>query len=394
MIPHLRRKLCWTIPLDISYLAAFVMVPMHPWLSYWLLLGLVCTGVGAMAWATRGRNHAAAPFLILASPFLPFSVARLARSECLSGSGSAAPTPALSAATLPGVGAMRPPALRVAILGMLVILLTGTATGFLDARVANPALAPAEAASDAYLHRTMALAAASYGTARAVDRTIAVAAETQMGPVLATFKPGQFFKPIQDMAVRYSDVMVLVMASVGAQLILTEIGRAGAVPVLGSAFILVLMMAQVLPRAMRWRLAGLARLLLVLLIGLRLVVPAMAGLAALVGDAVLDDRRHAAQAAIDTMAAPALERPGEVTLETSYWRQIVDTAEGAIGAVTAFSDSMVEQFVQLLVVYSLEALVLPLLTILVFWRLARLCLAPAPAEIGAAMAETRRPGPG
>lgn len=151
---------------------------------------------------------------------------------------------------------------RLAFGAVLLLALFGCITGQLGQSVIDPVMAPLEEQAKSTLQRSLALAAASYASARLIDRGVAFIAETQIGIGVIYVKPGQVFKPVQDMAVRYSDVMVLAMASVGIQMMLMEMGQVIGVTVLGSLAIMALLLMQFAPRGLAPALALTARFLL------------------------------------------------------------------------------------------------------------------------------------
>ncbi|MCP1367006.1 hypothetical protein BIS06_17415, partial [Halomonas sp. BBD48] len=263
--------------LDAVYLVSYWFVPDLPWLSYGLLLGWIVAGVAACRWWSRSMSARWQAWLLAFSPILP----------CVSWVMSRQAAPVGLSGLRHGVGQ------RFAMAFLLGLALLASASGLAERRVLGPAMVPVEVTAVDTLNRSLALAAASYASARLIDRGIALVSEAELTlPVIGgvAVKPGQFFKPLQDMAERYSDVMVVAMASIGIQRVLIELGHNASVAVLGSAVALILLVSLLWP-AMAWRLVRLARGALVLLIVARLMVPvAVAGVAG-ISDAVLEPRR-------------------------------------------------------------------------------------------------------
>ena len=96
----------------------------------------------------------------------------------------------------------------------LFTLAAGIYSGVLQQRLINPALAPLDQKAEQALQQSLLLSSASFATARLIDRGIAFVSEAEVGVGVASVKPGQLLKPLQDMAVRYSDVMVFAMSQV------------------------------------------------------------------------------------------------------------------------------------------------------------------------------------
>jgi hypothetical protein len=89
----------------------------------------------------------------------------------------------------------------------------------------------------------------------------------------------------------------------------------------------------------------------------------------------LEPQRIAAEAALNSETA-ALQRvdlplKNEDEGSFSWLRQMAAQANDMFAAVKNFSDSMVEKLIQLIVVYSLQTLIFPLLSLWLLWHLGR-----------------------
>ena len=268
------------------------------------------------------------------------------------------------------------PAQRLFVLLLcLLALATGIYSGILQQRVINPALAPLDDKASAALQHSLLLSSASFATARLIDRGIAFVSEAEVGVGVASVKPGQLLKPLQDMAVRYSDLMVLAMTSIGLQLFLLEFGHLAALPLFGSGLLLSALALLIGPASWRSSSAYLLRLFIALLVVIRIGVPLAAYGVAELSAWVLEPKRQAAESALslETAALQRAELPATNTDEgsLSWLRNIAAQANDLFAAVRSFSDSMVEKLVQLIVVYSLQTLVFPLLSLWLLWHLGR-----------------------
>lgn len=263
----------------------------------------------------------------------------------------------------------------------LLMLLTVVAlsmllySGMLQQRVVNPLFAPLDQQAQSVLQRSLLLSSASFATARLIDRGIAFVSEAQFSVGVASIKPGQILKPLQDMAVRYSDVMVLAMTSVGLQLFLLEFGKLAALPLFGSG-VLVSAVAWLLgPASWRPLLTYLLRIFMVLLILVRIGIPLAAVAVGALSEWVLEPQRQVAEAAlsVETAQLQQVEQPlGSPDDGALAWlKQLAANANELFSAVKAFSDSMVEKLIQLIVVYSLQTLIFPLLSLYLLWQLGR-----------------------
>lgn len=248
-------------------------------------------------------------------------------------------------------------------------------SGMLQQRIVNPLLAPLDQQAHAVLKRSLLLSSASFATARLIDRGIAFVSEAQFSVGVASIKPGQMLKPLQDMAVRYSDVMVLAMTSVGLQLFLLEFGKLAALPLFGSGALVSAVAWLIGPVSWRPLLTYLLRIFMVLLILVRIGIPFAAVAVGELSVWVLEPQRQAAEAAlsVETAQLQQVEQPlGSPADGALAWlKQLAANANELFSAVKAFSDSMVEKLIQLIVVYSLQTLIFPLLSLYLLWHLGR-----------------------
>lgn len=283
------------------------------------------------------------------------------------------------------------PAQRLfALLLLLLALSAGIYSGILQQRLLNPALSPLDDRASSALQRSLMLSSASFATARLIDRGIAFVSEAQVGVGVASIKPGQLLKPLQDMAVRYSDLMVLAMTSIGLQLFLLEFGKLAALPLFGTGILLSAIMLLLGPPAWRNTATYLLRIFIALLLVIRIGVPLAAFGVAELSDWVLEPQRIAAEAALsgETAALQRVDQPLQNGDEgsLSWLKQMAAQANDMFAAVKSFSDNMVEKLIQLIVVYSLQTLVFPLLSLWLLWHLGRwfvrrpLAQLPAPAH--------------
>ena len=269
------------------------------------------------------------------------------------------------------------PAYQRIALGLLavVILAAGLYSGLLQQRIVNPLLGPLDDKASSVLQRSLMLSSASFATARLIDRGIAFVAEAEVGVGVASVKPGQLLKPLQDMAVRYSDLMVVAMTSIGLQLFLLEFGQLAALPLFGAGALGCVSLLLLGPPGWRSSINGLLRIFIALLILVRLGIPLAALGVAELSDWVLEPKRLAAEQALtaDTRPLPRVDSPVILSDDTSlgWLKQMAGRANDMFTAVKSFSDNMVEKLVQLIVVYSLQTLVLPLLSMWLLWHLGR-----------------------
>lgn len=260
---------------------------------------------------------------------------------------------------------------------LLAILALAAAlySGILQQRVVNPALAPLDDKAHSVLQHSLLLSSASFATARLIDRGIAFVSEAEVGVGVASVKPGQLLKPLQDMAVRYSDLMVIAMTSIGLQLFLLEFAKLAALPLFGSGILVSTLLVLVGPASWRASSIYLLRIFIAVLLVIRIGVPLAAFGVSELSDWVLEPQRIAAEAALtgETAALQRVEQPLTNANDgsLSWLRQMAAKANDMFSAMKSFSDTMVEKLIQLIVVYSLQTLVFPLLSLWLLWHLGR-----------------------
>ena len=268
------------------------------------------------------------------------------------------------------------PARRLLVVSLAVLAMTvALYSGILQQRVVNPALAPLDDKAHSVLQHSLLLSSASFATARLIDRGIAFVSEAEVGVGVASVKPGQLLKPLQDMAVRYSDLMVIAMTSIGLQLFLLEFAKLAALPLFGSGILVSTLLVLVGPASWRASSTYLLRIFVAVLLVIRIGVPLAAFGVAALSDWVLEPQRIAAEAALSGETA-ALQRVDQPVADAndgslSWLRQMAAKANDMLAAMKSFSDTMVEKLIQLIVVYSLQTLVFPLLSLWLLWHLGR-----------------------
>jgi len=253
-------------------------------------------------------------------------------------------------------------------------------------------LAPPDAAATRQVEAGLKRALATYAAARALNAVISVAQGTEValepGGVGVVFAPGQALDPINDLVEQFSALMLLASVSFGVQRALLGIGGHVAVSA-------ALSLAALAWAAWRWRSRAappwLVRLLLVLLVA-RFAVP----LATLGSDAAFRlflardyhsaqsaiglaaDRLGAVEAASGASAPAAGAGDGMADKLRRWWSQTPGPADVGqrLDALKRLAADTADHVVTLLVVFLLQTLLLPLLTLWALLGLARSALAP------------------
>jgi hypothetical protein len=262
-------------------------------------------------------------------------------------------------------------------------------SGALCALLAALWLAPPDRAATRHVEDGLKRALVTYAAARALNAVISVAQGTEValepGGVGVVLAPGQALDPINDLVEQFSALMLLASVSFGVQRALLGIGGHAAV----SAAVSLVALAW---SVRRWRrCAGppwLARLLLVLLL-VRFAVPVMA----LGSDAVFQvflAREYAgAQSAIGLSAVrlgaadagmpPAAGAGSSAAQQLGrWWSQTPGPGEVGkrLDELKRLAADTADHVVTLIVVFLLQTLLLPLLTLWALLGLGRAALAP------------------
>lgn len=235
---------------------------------------------------------------------------------------------------------------------------------------------------DAALHQVDAgwkRALATFAAARALNAVISVAQGTELAVqpagVGVTLAPGQVLDPVNDLIEQFSTLMLLASAAFGAQRVLIGIGAWWPVSLLLSAVAIVW-------AVWRWRGPAPPRWLSQALVGLlvvRFMVPAVAlGSEAMFQLFLAPDYQAGQQtlerssSEIGEMNAPVATPPADESVAERvrrWWSQGSDVG-ARFEALKAVANRAIEHVVRLIVVFTLQTLVLPLLLGWLLWRFA------------------------
>lgn len=231
-------------------------------------------------------------------------------------------------------------------------------------------------------------ALASFAAARALNAVLSVAQGTELAlqpaGVGLTLTPGQVLDPVNDLVEQFSTLMLFASAAFGVQRVLIDIGAWWPVSLLLSlaagAWALRRWQGRAAPR---WLVQGLAVLLL-----LRFLVPgvvlASEGVFQLFLKAEYQTGQQTLEQSSDEVARissppPADESAGDRLRR--WWSQNADVG-ARFDALKAEANRAVEQVIRLIVVFTLQTVLLPLLLGWGLWRLLRALVAgrspPAP----------------
>lgn len=244
--------------------------------------------------------------------------------------------------------------------------------------------APLDRAADERLSESLENALVSFAIARTLNGVISVAQGTELAfqpaGVGVVISAGEILDPLNDLVERFSTLVLIAAASIGIQMQLNEMFAHPWVNV-GLAIVLVLALAALwtpLPAGTRRFVLALAA---VSVFARFLVVAASLG-AALVSHAFLSERESAAIASLSSTSAD-LERgetaPPDASLLDRFGRFLEDPAEtldldARIERLKGQAESAISQLINLIVVYALETVLLPIAVLYLVYALARAAL--------------------
>ena len=240
-------------------------------------------------------------------------------------------------------------------------------------------LSPVDARAEIYLETTLTKTAVTYAAARGVHAVVSILQGTQVHPPFLTVAAGEVLDPLRDLVERFSVLMLLATASVGAQRILMELGQWIGLGVIGAAGLALLMASLWVERYRAalfrwgWRLAvaGLA---------FRLLIPLAAFAASQVSAELLESRYGGAMTQLG-MGQDAFE--SGVGLSPEGENSWLDRAKGWIDAdrlskrlegVAKEAETMVASLLTLFTLFVFETLLFPLATLWALLRLFRITL--------------------
>ena len=360
--------------LDIMYLASWVAVVWYPWIAF-LGIASLAFGIWSLSAALRVDGDGAwAPWKIVAVPILPYTV------SCVAAQHEGF-RKAFTLQEERGTGDLRdrPIRLRLALACVCALGIAVSSTNLIGERMVDPVFEPLDEYTESYINRSLALAAASYASARAVDRVISMVSEIQVGVGFASGRPFQYLKPLQDMAVRFSDFVVWAMVALGVMLAGFHLSQVVTIPVILSAIFGLSLLYLMGPRTWSKSLGMVIKAGLVIAIAFRFAIPLVAGMMFLVSSAILDERRAEAQTEIDAGTEVIEDAGAGVQEDDDGWSFSDGRAmiEEYIGAVGNLGESMIDRLIQLFVVYALEVFIVPLIVLFALWRATRAYLMPA-----------------
>jgi hypothetical protein len=222
-------------------------------------------------------------------------------------------------------------------------------------------------------------AIATYASARLLNGVISVLQGTEVAATPAgvgmTFAPGEILDPLNDLVEQFSQVMLVAMVAFGIEKVLLTVGASWAISLTLTLVAAIWGILYVQGKAEpRW----LARVLLVLLVA-RFAMPVSLIATDVVFERFMASDYQESQAVLKAVQGEASEL-GTVGAEEKqgFWEKLKSTTVDAFAGVSAkwenlkkSVESAIDHIVDLMVIFVLETIVLPILFIWVLFSIAR-----------------------
>ncbi|MGO4393251.1 hypothetical protein AB4Z46_18015 [Variovorax sp. M-6] len=239
---------------------------------------------------------------------------------------------------------------------------------------------PADRAAREQVAGGLTRALTVFAAARALGAVISVAQGTQLDVkpvgVGVSFAPGQALQPLNEFVDQFATVMLIASVSFGIQLLLLEIGTHWAVSGLLCAAVLaaVYLNWRGRPRTVRW-----LRPALVLLLVMRFAVPMAALANGAVHRAFMEDGYRAELASIERSPAAVLDRTAGRSAAADeglgarirQWVPDLSDLRAGYEAIQKAAADWSRTIVNLISLFILQTVLLPVAFLWLAWRLAR-----------------------
>lgn len=251
--------------------------------------------------------------------------------------------------------------------------------------------APADRAAREQVAGGLTRALTVFAAARALGAVISVAQGTQLDVkpvgVGVSFAPGQALQPLNELVDQFATVMLVASVSFGIQLLLLEIGTHWAVSGLLCAAVLAALYLnwRGRPRTVRW-----LRPALVLLLVMRFAVPMAALANGAVHRAFMEDGYRAELASIERSPTAVLDRSAGrsvadegLAARIRQWVPDLSDLRAGYEAIHKAAADWSRTIVNLISLFILQTVLLPMAFLWLAWRLARAMAARLLAPIAA-----------
>jgi hypothetical protein len=278
---------------------------------------------------------------------------------------------------------------RIVISILSVVLLFLSATNTTNKCISKtPILNRLDTNADKYYDESFKEALIVYAVARAINAGISMVQDVELSAVVINLPLGQVLDPINDLVERFSLVMLLSTASLGIQKILMAIGSWLGFRLLLSISLLIILISMWLPPARRWLFFSLGYKLIVLSVIIRFCLPVVGTITGEIDDLFLKAQTAEATSAlqqtqndIDAMEITTENEmiPPEAAAEPSMWLKMKGMYDGAksqvdierrLEQIKAKAAQVAEHIIDLIVVFILRTIIVPILSLWAFIRFA------------------------
>lgn len=266
----------------------------------------------------------------------------------------------------------------------------------------NPLLESVDRHATRQVETALERALAAFALARVSNGVISMIQESRLtvspGGVGMDLAGGQILDPLNDLIERFSWVMLVALTSLGVQRFLIEISPWLGIEILGSLGLLIWLAGLWLGHRLPRDLCGLGKTLLCLALVVRFAVPVVTVLNEAIYNQFLAQRYNVATTAIeqDNAQLRTLEQLPDMTQDSGWW----DTLRNRLSQAGQLFDlrhlynwleqrsaAMIDHFLDLLVVFLLNSVLLP---IAFLWALLRLFTAVSGSTLPARLISTGR----
>jgi len=252
-----------------------------------------------------------------------------------------------------------------------------------------------------YVNEALVRAGGSYVIARTINAVISVVQESELmvqpAGVGVTLALGQALDPVNDLVERFSWVMLACLASLGIQKVLIEISPWLSIQVLLVGSLVFFLMSLWSPERFAANFARLGKSLLLVVLLVRFCVPAIAWINNAAYGAVLEQRYdetinevkrdlETLQAVVPDEGVAAIHLPEKSAGWLEKTRQALNQAaeqslsvldfRQRLEAIKRITTGIFDQLIQLVVIFVLNTILLPLFFLWGLLRLGRLVFAP------------------
>ena len=240
--------------------------------------------------------------------------------------------------------------------------------------------------SSEQLDKALTRSLTTFAVARGLNGLVSVVQGTEINisPVGmgATFAPGQFLDPINDMVERFSWVMLMSSVSIGAQEIMLHLGKTTLFKTLFALFTFILLLQLWIPQLrVGWSISWSLKAVIILTL-LRFSVPGIVMVNELVYEAVLAPQYEKSMgevvktsSEVTVLIEEVQEQEKQLDAERSFmdtlnvskqYEEFKDALKESVNAFIAKFNEAMESIIQLITVFIINSIIIPLSTLWFF----------------------------